>query len=512
MDVQNFVENPVTNVGFVDGFAELKSATARTFRVTGWALDPGSASRRPAASVVLLDEHRNVLGETRVSECRSDVATYYHDPKLTRCGWTLFMSTASLAEGDHQVTAYALDVEGRLAYRLNGSFKISVGPQDAAPLPQTEKRPMTAMENQLLNWNEQASGQAALSSYPTLVILDLTEKCNLNCVMCYRYNTDLDGHIADDVYEHVKATLFPHAERIVISSRAGEPTIYPKFSQVVQDLVDHGLQGTLITNATVLNEERIREIVDAGFEVHFSVDGATERTYQFIRGYKLWRVAEQIKAYVAYYRAKTPPVAGAWPKTIVNFTPMMVNIREVPMMVDLIADWGVEGLFVQRFSPNNAYTGKNWSPETDPVLMEQVYDEAIERAKRRGVTLVIDDILRYRPPAEDPATLDTVPDMPNLGCTRPFSDALIALDGGVSPCCLGAPAMGYLQQQTFDEIWNGDTWRELRRGLAEGDPPSYCLKCRLLKKTDKQREAEATRGITMPTPDLVQFPSVQVQA
>lgn len=113
--------------------------------------------------------------------------------------------------------------------------------------------------------------------------------------------------------------------------------------------------------------------------------------------------------------------------------------------------------------------------------MERIHDEAARRAERRSVTLVIADTVRYQPPIKRQG--DPVPEMPHLGCTRPFTDVVINLDGGVLPCCLGAPPMGYLQYQTFDEIWNGEPWRELRRGLAEGDPPPYCRKCHLLKST-----------------------------
>ena len=305
--------------------------------------------------------------------------------------------------------------------------------------------------------------------------------------MCYRYNTNLDGHIADELYDRVKMALFPLAARVVFSCRAGEPTLYPKWNRVVQDVADYGIQGGLVTNATVLNSERIRQLVDGNFVVRFSVDGAASRTYQYVRGFPLSTVARNIQEFISYRSSKKRSDAEAttqpaWPPmTGVNFTPMMLNVRETPDMVDLIADWGVEALFVQKFSSNNAYTSQSWSPETDPEAMKQIYDEAARRAERRGVTLVIADTVRYQPP--DKRRGDPIPEMPHLGCARPFSDAVVNQDGGVLPCCFGAPPMGYLQYQTFDEIWNGEAWRELRRGLVEGDPPAYCRKCHLLKST-----------------------------
>jgi radical SAM protein with 4Fe4S-binding SPASM domain len=159
---------------------------------------------------------------------------------------------------------------------------------------------------------------------------------------------------------------------------------------------------------------------------------------------------------------------------------MIVNVRSTPDMVDLIADWGVDALFVQKFSKNNAYTDQNWSPEADQQSMKRLYDEAARRAEIRNITLVIADTVKYAPPARE-LSKNPVPEMSHLGCTRPFSDAIINRNGEVFPCCFGAPPMGFLKYQGFDEIWNGKDWQEFRRGLAEGDPPPCCRRCHLLR-------------------------------
>ena len=156
---------------------------------------------------------------------------------------------------------------------------------------------------------------------------------------------------------------------------------------------------------------------------------------------------------------------------------MIVNIHEMPDMVDLIADWGVEGLYVQKFAVQNAYTNKNWGPDGDPSLMQAFCDEALRRARQRNVTFEVAGNRMYerkslvhRGTATMPAPTDEGAEVPQLGCTRPFSDAIIYLDGAVVPCCFGAPPMGYLAHQTFEEIWNGEPWAKLRAQLAEGDP------------------------------------------
>lgn len=61
-------------------------------------------------------------------------------------------------------------------------------------------------------------------------------------------------------------------------------------------------------------------------------------------------------------------------------------------------------------------------------------------------------------------------DEKRLVCTQPFTWCEVHADGTVFGCCpswLDAP-MGNLLQQTFEEIWNGQAARQLRRSVLDG--------------------------------------------
>ncbi|MBC8646869.1 MAG: hypothetical protein H7X85_06875, partial [Thermoanaerobaculia bacterium] len=75
---------------------------------------------------------------------------------------------------------------------------------------------------------------------PLNVILDVTARCNLKCVMCHFSQADrihfppFDVRIADDgnmpvhVFEKIAADLFPRAWRVALAC-AAEPMIHPRF-------------------------------------------------------------------------------------------------------------------------------------------------------------------------------------------------------------------------------------------------------------------------------------------
>ena len=150
-------------------------------------------------------------------ECRRDVAEHHHMPALTQCGWSVFLPKSALSNGRHLLSAYTFDPEVGVAYKLSGSFPVNVDEGEFAGgnlrrgVPETGLGSLTREENARLNLEEQLAGRRILASYPTLVLLELTARCNLNCVMCARYNTDLDGHISDEMYQQVKSKLYPLA-------------------------------------------------------------------------------------------------------------------------------------------------------------------------------------------------------------------------------------------------------------------------------------------------------------
>ena len=90
---------------------------------------------------------------------------------------------------------------------------------------------------------------------------------------------------------------------------------------------------------------------------------------------------------------------------------------------------------------------------------------------------------------EGPRWLDETPPKDWQGrfyCRFPWKQAFVNLGGDVAPCCgQGRPIVGNLFQQDFDEIWNGDEYQRLRRGLYEGEPTDYCKNCSFLQETGK---------------------------
>ena len=61
-------------------------------------------------------------------------------------------------------------------------------------------------------------------------------------------------------------------------------------------------------------------------------------------------------------------------------------------------------------------------------------------------------------------------------CMHPFTGLATREDGAVKVCCRSQP-IGWIQEQSIEDIWNGDAMREVRRQVLCGERPEVCKPC-----------------------------------
>lgn len=54
-------------------------------------------------------------------------------------------------------------------------------------------------------------------------------------------------------------------------------------------------------------------------------------------------------------------------------------------------------------------------------------------------------------------------------------------DGKVRPCCFTNEIMGDLKKQSFEQIWNGEPYQELRETVNTDKAPFECSRCHFVK-------------------------------
>ncbi len=161
-------------------------------------------------------------------------------------------------------------------------------------------------------------------SMTALSNVDLTNRCNLKCPICFA-NANAAGYVYEPSYEEVVDMLkLLRAEKpvgtLVVQFSGGEPTIYPRFFDAVKKANELGFsQVQVATNGIKLAKDPnyTQRLVDAGLHtVYLQFDGMKDDIYITARGKPL--LETKIKVIENCRKTKPKPLSTCLVPTIVN--------------------------------------------------------------------------------------------------------------------------------------------------------------------------------------------------
>lgn len=115
--------------------------------------------------------------------------------------------------------------------------------------------------------------------------LELTNRCNLSCEMCYRHDWkeplgDLSEELLQKIIEETKK--FPDLQEVILGG-IGEPTLALTFRKAITEFAPR-YHVTVTSNGTALSEELVDLMIDSGVERFvFSVDSVDVQAFASLR-------------------------------------------------------------------------------------------------------------------------------------------------------------------------------------------------------------------------------------
>lgn len=326
---------------------------------------------------------------------------------------------------------------------------------------------------------------------PRRLQIEVTGACNLRCRMCLvRYRPALDRRRASLPLDRFVALLdeLPSLEQVTLQG-LGEPLLHPDLVAMVQEASARGIRVGFNTNATLLTRSKAGALVSAGTDwLHVSVDGATAATFERIRdGARFTRVVRNLRDLVDVRRE----LGTRRPTIQLNTVLMRSNLEELPGLLRLAADIGVDRMWVQALSHDFSDTGDDSAyveirrfTETEAVWANGT-GEAGPMAEARGLAGELGLPLRLPDDGawpEDPTVGNGgSPGEPDLPCDWPWTAAYVTHDGKLQPCCMvmgeDRAVLGDLARAPFAEIWNGTAYRQFRAAMLSDHPPDICRGC-----------------------------------
>ena len=124
------------------------------------------------------------------------------------------------------------------------------------------------------------------TKFPNTVILELVNRCDLQCVMCYQgFRNDatkstLDEKLLDKIFSEFKKNKL---NSLMLS--ASEPLLYKNIGDVLERAREAEIMDIFIfTNGTLLNEKNSKILLNSPLtRLFISIDGATKETYDKVR-------------------------------------------------------------------------------------------------------------------------------------------------------------------------------------------------------------------------------------
>lgn len=318
--------------------------------------------------------------------------------------------------------------------------------------------------NSKLNIEELEGGKTILESYPRRLVFELTNACNLNCVMCGRNAADFKPTVFNmDVFKSFEP-LMDIVEEVTLMGW-GEPTIHPDFIEMLEIINKHHARKYFCTNG--MNLKKIKDaIFDYNVDVFaVSLDGATDETNGRIRrGSKIKQIEEDLRDIVQIKKER----GLQYPWINFVFCAMRSNINELPDLVRLAADIGLEEVKVVYLTvfEESLLDESLWGYED---LVKKIFEEAIRVADELGVVLKLPHYIGE----------DVAGDKYHKDCFVAWRDFFLGSDGYVRPC-MSTPIQffQYDRNAEFMDIWNSSQYQKYRETVNnQKEMDSPCKRC-----------------------------------
>lgn len=348
------------------------------------------------------------------------------------------------------------------------------------------------IENIKLNETEIEEKRTILKSKPHRLMILLTTKCNLECIMCHRVRVRKQTVPFDAIKKIYD--LLPYVTWI--NWQGGEVFLVDYFKQLFLKIRNYRhIYQTILTNGLLIDDEWAKILAESNTGVTYSIDAVTKQTYEKIRrGARfddLLKSCGRISKYREKYNSSTPLEITA--------VVMRSNYRELYLFPEFCKKNGFTNL---RFD----YLHPEIVPEEDVILkrspdaveyMRNVIPEIEMKCKELNIGFdctfrgFLDDE-RKQSSSPNPDRMLTKHKerseinnknysgvlQGNIKCKLPWQQFTIVASekGDVQPDCACIYPVGNLMESKIDEIWNSEKMQLYRHNLITGNVKNWCAK------------------------------------
>lgn len=285
------------------------------------------------------------------------------------------------------------------------------------------------------------------ADFPSQILMDITEICNLACTHCphpafakseHYAGRHLDPALNDKMVEEVRLHGQGKTQYIRYAAN-GEPLVHPNGYDMIETAVKYsGAYVTLTTNGKIMDEKRTQRLLDAGVHmIDVSIDAFSPETYAKIRVKGDLNVTQaNVLRLLKWVRE-----SGVDTKVVVSFVEQPDNRHEISDFERYWKDQGASYVIIRRM---HSCSGA----KSDVVEQQRMLAQSEPR----------------RP------------------CLYPWERIVVNARGDLAFCpsdwVHGSYVADY-RKTTIQETWQGEFYRKLRQAHLTNDyaKHSFCGQC-----------------------------------
>lgn len=312
--------------------------------------------------------------------------------------------------------------------------------------------------------------KSAKVAYPSTIMLELNNHCNLACTTCprmYGYGKEMDkGYIGLEAAKKIIDETWPYLDSIGLTGM-GETFLF----EAIDELVDYikmknkGIVISVSTNAVLPNFiERVSRVIGKIDTIQISIDGLHE-VYNSIR------IRSSFELLDKNLRKISEMAKHSETDLMLNMVVTKENYMHMPLLVQYAKEIGIRYVDFTLF---------NLVSVTD---VDQSYYTFYKSAEFLQAIDALDEVI-----AQTPEVLVSQNNFSTENgfrkCPFPWTHFYISWDGYVPPCCAKPFPKELNFGNVFDakviDVLNSEAYQRFRRRWFQNSPPAFCHKCHFI--------------------------------
>lgn len=307
-------------------------------------------------------------------------------------------------------------------------------------------------------------------AYPSTIMLELTNHCNLACTICpreYDYGKQMDkGMMEVEQAKRVIDEIYPYLDSIGLTGM-GETFLYRNLPEVVDYIKskNKGIVISISTNAVLPNFlESVEKVINKIDTIQISIDGLNE-TYNSIRINSNFEILDK------NIRALSKMCKNSSTDLLLNMVVTKENYLEMANLVKYAQEVGVRYMdftLLNLASVTGIPTSYYQFYQSDQFLT--ALDELEQAISTTPEVIVTNRNFKT--------------DNGFQKCPFPWTHFYVCQDGFVVPCCAKPfpkeKNFGNIKNDTLINLLNNEDFKAWRTLWFENKTPQFCQKCHLV--------------------------------